>query len=143
MKHSTKGTFIYKKNKITNKNELRMKGGGHSDANIDFLRKKSIEPEINKEYNNGVRVGNISNHIREKNRTRNGQCWFPKSWDEKDLKKASQHIMNIKRNKKRENGFPIQGKYHKIKIGIYTNKGYITSIFPWYIQYGGCKYDKR
>ena len=39
-----------------------MKGGGHGQSNINFLEENGIEYNIVKEYDNGVRVGNVPKH---------------------------------------------------------------------------------
>ena len=39
-----------------------MKGGGHGQANIEFLEANGLEYNIVKVYDNGVRIGNIPDH---------------------------------------------------------------------------------
>ena len=39
-----------------------MKGGGHGQSNIEFLEKNNVDYNINKVYENGVRVGNVPGH---------------------------------------------------------------------------------
>ena len=59
LKHSSVGDFTYnpKTGQIS-----RMKGGGHGQSNINFLEENGIEYNIVKEYDNGVRVGNVPKH---------------------------------------------------------------------------------
>ena len=132
-KHSSKGDF--ERNRVTGK--LVMKGGGHGQENIDFLNKKGIYSNITVEYNNGVRLGNVSNHKRAKNRERDGQCWFPEEWTKSDIKKAGQYVMRLKKNKDRKDQMPHWGTVKGVKVGVYTQKGFINTIFPCYIQKGG------
>lgn len=47
----------------------KMKGGGHGQANIDFLNANGIEYNIVMEYPNGVRVGNVPSHKVKAKRT--------------------------------------------------------------------------
>ena len=138
LKHSNIGDFKYK-----NRKPRKMTGGGHGQDNIKYLASKNIEYSVLVEYNNGVRRGNISIHKTRKKRIGDAQAWFPKSWSEKDIKSAGQHIMKLKRNQKRENQKPYIGTYKGVKVGAYTVSGRISTIYPWYIQKGGTKYDLR
>ena len=51
--------------------------------------------------------------------------------------------MSLKKNKKREDGKAFFGTYKKVKVGVYTRKGFISTIFPWYTQKGAIKYVKK
>lgn len=132
-KHSSKGDF--RRNQITGK--LVMNGGGHGQENIDFLNKQRIDNNVTMVYNNGVRIGNVSNHRRSKNREKNGQCWFPEEWTSSDIKKAGQHVMGLKKNKERKEQTPHWGTVKGVKVGVYTKKGFIRTIFPCFAQQGG------
>lgn len=98
-----------------------MTGGGHGQDNINYLKSKNIAHNVTMEYNNGVRKGNVSIHKTGKKRTGNDQAWFPKSWTEKDIKAASEHVMSLKRNQRRTNQKPYTGSYKAVKVGTYTN----------------------
>lgn len=137
LKHSNRGTFSRRNGRY------KMLSGGHGQDNINYLNKKKIDNNVTKEYNNGVRLGNVSIHRREKYRTKSAQCWFPKNWKEKDIKKAGRYVMSLKKNKKRTDGIAHTGTYKGVKVGVYTNNGYIKTVYPWYIQKGGEKYDNR
>lgn len=50
----------------------RLINGGHGQANIDYLKRNNIEFNIVKEYDNGVRVGNIPSHKNKFKRTGTG-----------------------------------------------------------------------
>ena len=56
IKHSNVGDFTthHKTGDIS-----KMKGGGHGQSNIEFLEKNNVDYNINKVYENGVRVGVI------------------------------------------------------------------------------------
>ena len=54
--------------------------GGHGQDSLDYMDKTGIEYEINIEYNNGVRVGNIPTSKQTFTRDGNNHTWFPKSW---------------------------------------------------------------
>lgn len=134
-KHSSKGDFS--KNQKTGK--LVMNGGGHGQENIDFLNKKGVDNDVTVEYNNGVRLGNVANHRRLKNREYNGQCWFPEEWTQLDIKKAGQYVMNLKKNRQRKEQTPHWGIVKGVKVGVYTKNGFIHTIFPCFVQKGGRK----
>ena len=95
--HSNEGNFT-KPN--YNKNErLRLKSGGHGQKGMDLLDKHGIKYNIVKTYPNGVRIGNIPDHKQKAKQKGTGQAWFPKSWSEKDIKHAGEHVANLKRNR--------------------------------------------
>ncbi|MDU1315435.1 MAG: hypothetical protein E6940_15550, partial [Clostridium septicum] len=70
LKHSSVGDFTYnpKTGKVS-----KMKGGGHGQANIDFLDANGLEYEIVDTYPNGVRVGNVADHKVKAKRTGSNQ----------------------------------------------------------------------
>ena len=59
IEHSSIGDFT--RNPKTGEIQ-KMKGGGHGQANIDFLEQNGIEYNIEYIYSNGVRVGNVPEH---------------------------------------------------------------------------------
>ena len=59
--------------------------GGHSQKMIDAM---TLFCEINIEYNNGVRVGNIINSTNSRITKGNNHTWFPKDWDEERIIEA-------------------------------------------------------
>lgn len=63
-----------------------MKGGGHGQANIDFLEQSDMNYNIEQEYDNGVRIGNVPDHKVKAKRIGKNQSWFPKNWSEDDIK---------------------------------------------------------
>nr|MDH3082443.1 EndoU domain-containing protein [Bacillus subtilis] len=72
-----------------------MKGGGHGQSNIEFLEKNNIDYNINKVYENGVRLGNVPGHKVKAKRSGSNQSWFPESWKESDIAaKPVQRLLN-------------------------------------------------
>lgn len=138
LQHASKGTF-----RRINQNNLKMKSGGHGQENINYLNKKGIDKEINIEYNNGVRLGNVSIHEKPYNKTGNGQAWFPKDWSKHDIAKAGKKVRKLKKNSNPKNNTKYWGTVKKVSVGIYTKDGKITTIFPGYIQKGGIKNEKK
>nr|WGD63843.1 EndoU domain-containing protein [Bacillus subtilis] len=82
IKHSDIGDFT--KNPKTG-DISKMKGGGHGQSNIEFLEKNNIDYNINKVYENGVRLGNVPGHKVKAKRSGSNQSWFPESWKESDI----------------------------------------------------------
>ena len=54
----------------------RMKSGGHGQDAIDYMDRHGIKHNIVKTYPNGVRIGNVLNHMSRFKRENNGQTWF-------------------------------------------------------------------
>ena len=72
------------------------RSGGHGQDAIDFMDKNGIEYNIVKTYKNGVRVGNVPNHWKDNSKRKGiGQSWFPKSWGQKDVVKAAEHVLGL------------------------------------------------
>ena len=120
-----------------------MLSGGHGQDNINFLNKHNLVYDINLEYNNGVRIGNVLCHKEPRKRSKNKHAWFPRNWTKEVIHNAAKHVMGLKKNQKRRNHYAYTGTYKGIKVGTYTNKGFVSTIFPWYEQKGGKKYDIR
>lgn len=120
-----------------------MKGGGHSQANIEVLEKRGIAYKIEKTYENGVRIGGVENH-KEKQKIigTNGQSWFPEDWDENKICIAGTYIVNnteITIEKKIDSG-EVTGylhfsTYNGVTIGIFSDvNDNPRTIFPDNIQ---------
>ncbi|MDO5417192.1 MAG: EndoU domain-containing protein, partial [Lachnospiraceae bacterium] len=108
----------------------KMKGGGHGQANIDFLNKNGMEYNIVKEYANGVRIGNIPDHKTKIKRTGTNQSWFPKSWSESDISKAGEYVGNLSENVNAADGVVVFGEYKGVRVGVIRTNGKISTIFP-------------
>ena len=59
-----------------------------------------------------------------------GQAWFPKSWTQKDITKAAEHVSQLKCNKGVKDGIPVFGMYKGVKVGIIKTHGNIATVFP-------------
>ena len=127
LKHSSVGDFTYnpKTGQIS-----RMKGGGHGQSNINFLEENGIEYNIVKEYDNGVRVGNVPKHKTPSKRTGTGQAWFPKNWSDSKIKEAGNYVTNLPDNKNLPDGVIGYGEYDGVSVGIIKTDGKIGTIFP-------------
>lgn len=122
MIHSTIGEFS------TNG---RLLSGGHSQKNIDELRRRRQIFNIEKIYSNGVRIGNVPNQIKKSKRTGTSQSRFPKNWNDGIIKKTAQ---TISRGRKRKDGEIKNGHYNKVNVGVIRTNGIISTIFPMKVQ---------
>lgn len=129
LKHASHGDFEF-----ANRKPVKMKSGGHGQENIDYLERNKIAYNTVYQYNNGVRLGNVSIHKQARCKYKNKQCWFPKSWTVEDIKAAGQHVISLKKNKKIKAGKPKIGYYKGVKVGMYDAKGKMTTIYPWFDQ---------
>lgn len=127
LKHSSIGDFTYnpKTGQVS-----RMKGGGHGQSNINFLEENGIEYNIVKEYDNGVRVGNVPKHKTPSKRAGAGQAWFPKNWSDSKIKEAGNFIANLPENKNLPDGVIGYGEYDGVRVGIIKTDGKAGTIFP-------------
>ncbi|MDA1478345.1 EndoU domain-containing protein, partial [Bacillus changyiensis] len=127
IKHSDVGDFTInpKTGQIS-----KMKGGGHGQSNIEFLEKNNIDYNINKVYENGVRVGNIPGHKTKTKRTGSNQSWFPENWTESDIAAAGAKISKLPEFSEAENGVAIFGEYKGVRVGVIKTNGDIGTIFP-------------
>lgn len=125
--HSSEGKYT-KPSK--SKDILRLISGGHGQEGMNQLDRYGIKYNIVKTYSNGVRVGNIPNH-KDKLKTHGlGQTWFPKNWTNKDIKKAGEHIVKLKRNSNAKDGEKVIGVYKGVKVIVIKTNGRIGTIFP-------------
>lgn len=125
--HSNEGTFTKPMHK---KDRLRLKSGGHGQKGMDLLNKHGIKYNIVKTYPNGVRVGNIPDHKQKTKQKGTGQAWFPKSWTEKDIRHAGEHVAGLKGNRRVPNGKIIYGNYKGVRVGVMRTNGKIATVFP-------------
>lgn len=68
--HSNEGSFTRSQTRMNGKMvvNLRLHNGGHGQKGMDLLDKYGIEYHIVKTYTNGVRIGNIPNHVNKNKR---------------------------------------------------------------------------
>ena len=127
LKHSSVGDFTYnpKTGKVS-----KMKGGGHGQANIDFLDANGLEYEIVDTYPNGVRVGNVADHKVKAKRTGSNQSWFPESWTDSDIVNAGEYVGNLKENINAVDGVISYGEVNGVRVGVIRTDGEISTIFP-------------
>ncbi len=117
--------------------------GGHGQDNIIFLNNNGIKYEINVEYNNGVRVGNILDSTNYLFVRGNNHSWFPKNWSKEDIQKAIEYgLKNYNGNYDIREIYEYEYKDIKISIIFGKNKS-ISTAYPNKNQEGGIKYDNR
>ena len=124
--HSNEGTFVHD----TYNGVLRLKNGGHGEDGIKLLNKYNIEYNINKTYDNGVRVGNVPNHKDPKKRVGNNQSWFPNSWSDSDIKHAGNYVSSLRKNASAKDGEKIYGTYKGVKVIVVRRNGSPDTVFP-------------
>lgn len=125
--HSSEGTFTY--NNQTGKIS-KLKSGGHGQKGMDLLDKAGIKYNVVKTYPNGVRVGNIPEHKDRSKRSGTGQSWFPKSWTDKDIKRAGEQAAGLKSNRHVPDGKIVYGTYKGVRVGVIRTNGKIATVFP-------------
>ena len=127
LKHSSEGTFTYnnKTGKIS-----KLKSGGHGQAAMEIMNKNGVEYNVMKTFPNGVRVGNVPGHKDSQKRSGHGQSWFPKSWNEKDIRRAGEHVASLPSNRRVQDGRIIYGTYKGVRVGVIRTQGKIATVFP-------------
>ncbi|WP_270545936.1 EndoU domain-containing protein [Clostridium butyricum] len=127
LNHSSVGDFTYnpKTGKVS-----KMKGGGHGQANIDFLDANGLKYEVVDTYPNGVRVGNVADHKVKVKRTGSNQSWFPESWTESDIVSAGEYVGNLKGNINAVDGVISYGEVNGVRVGVIRTNGQISTVFP-------------
>lgn len=130
--HSNEGSFIRTQVRVDGKTkiQLRLNSGGHGQKGMDLLDKYGIKYNIVKTYPNGVRVGNIPGHKTKAKAEGTGQSWFPKSWSEKDIRRAGEHVAGLKSNRHIPDGKSVYGVYKNVRVGIIKTNGKIATVFP-------------
>ena len=125
--HSSEGKYT---KPVRKKDRLRLKSGGHGQIGMNQLDKYGIKYNITKTYPNGVRVGNIPTHSNRAKKEGSGQAWFPKSWTNKDIRRAGEHVAGLKGNRHIPDGKTVFGTYKGVRVGIMRTNGKIATIFP-------------
>lgn len=130
--HSSEGSFTRSQSRVNGKIKivLRLDNGGHSQKGMDLLDKYGIKYNIVKTYPNGVRIGNVPNYKQRIKKSGTGQSWFPKSWTEKDIRRAGEHVAGLKRNRHVPDGKTIYGVYKGVRVGVKRTHGKIATVFP-------------
>ena len=125
--HSLEGEYTTPSKKDIS---IRLKSGGHGQAAMDFMDKNSIKYNVVKTYKNGVRVGNVPNHKVKRKQIGINQSWFPKSWTQKDVVKAAEHVCGLKSNAHKSGAKILWGKYKGVWVGVYRTYGDVSIVFP-------------
>lgn len=130
--HSNEGAFTRSQTRVNGKMviKLRLNNGGHGQKGMDLLDKYGIKYNVVKTYPNGVRVGNVPNHMQRNKRSGVGQSWFPASWSNKDIRRAGEHVAGLKGNRKIPDGVRVYGKYKGVRVGIIRTNGQTATVFP-------------
>lgn len=130
--HSSEGAFTRSQVRVNGKMEivLRLSNGGHSQRGMNLLDRYHIQYNIVKTYPNGVRVGNIPNHKERNKRSGIGQSWFPKTWTEKDIRHAGEHVAGLRKNRRVPSGQTIYGVYKGVRVGVKRTNGKFATVFP-------------
>ncbi len=108
----------------------RPKSGGHGQDSIDYMEKNNIPYEITKEYNNGVRIGNLPTSTNKFFRTGDNHTWFPKTWTEQDIADAANYVLSTHK------GIRIPRTSHSaiykgvVVTIIFGARGSISTTFP-------------
>ncbi|KFI60724.1 EndoU domain-containing protein [Bifidobacterium cuniculi] len=124
--HAFDGNFTH--NPRTGKAQ-RLRSGGHGQSSLDLLQRYGIQHHISKTYPNGVRVGSIekTNYSRKRE---TGHAWFPSTWTTRDMVRAAEHVMQLKKNRYVPDGATMWGTWRGVRIGVKRRKGIVVSIFP-------------
>ena len=130
--HSSEGAFTRSQTRVNGEMviKLRLNNGGHSQKGMELLDKYGIKYNIVKTYPNGVRVGNVPSHKERSKKTGIGQSWFPKSWSDKDIRRAGEHVAGLKGNRRIPDGKTIYGVYKGVRVGVKRTNGKIATVFP-------------
>ena len=125
--HSDEGKYTKPSRKS---DKLRLVSGGHGQTGMEQLDKYGIKYNVVKTYLNGVRVGNIPDHKNPAKQKSMGQAWFPKSWTDKDIRRAGEHVAGLKGNRRIPDGKTIYGVYKGVRVGVKRTHGKIATVFP-------------
>lgn len=130
--HSNEGAFVRSQVKKNGKVaiKLRLSNGGHGQKGMDLLTRYHIPFTVTKTYSNGVRIGNVPEHMNKRKRTGNRQSWFPENWSERDIRRAGEHVAGLKSNRRVPNGKIIYGTYKGVRVGVIRTNGQIATVFP-------------
>lgn len=115
----------------------KMLGGGHGEANIVKLNQLKRSYKIEYVYENGVRIGSIS-QIADKfkkttsNKIITGQSWFPVNWDTRKIYQAGKFVINNKFKEFIEikDGLPVFDTFEGVRVGVMKTDGKPATIFP-------------
>lgn len=98
------------------------------------MEENGILYNIEKTYDNGVRIGNIPDHKNPLKRIGTGQSWFPETWDTTKINNAGEYVVGLHKGEAITNGVPIYGIYDGVEVGVIYTNGKPATIFPNAIQ---------
>lgn len=131
VKHSNIGDFPSPGNPKKNPFPSSMSGGGHGQANIEYLEEIGMKYNIERTFENGVRVGNVPQHKHKIKKKGLGQSWFPEKWTETDIKAAGEYVVNNTKDfDKVADGVPVYGTYKNVRVGVIKTNGQPATVFP-------------
>jgi len=137
IKHADIGDFALPGNPKKSTLPGKMRGGGHGQANIDYLEQIGRKYKIEHTYKNGVRIGAVEGHNSNFKRLLDGiiitgQSWFPKSWDAKKIKQAGCYVIdkNYQEFKKLQDGIPLFDHFEDVRVGVMKTNGKPATILP-------------
>lgn len=137
IKHADIGDFALPGNPKKSTLPGKMKGGGHGQANIDYLEQIGRRYKIEHTYKNGVRIGAVEGHNSNFKRLIDGiiitgQSWFPKYWDAKKVKQAGWYVIdkNYQEFKKLQDGIPLFDNFEGVRVGVMKTNGKPATILP-------------
>ncbi|MGN1432878.1 MAG: EndoU domain-containing protein [Ruminococcus sp.] len=87
----------------------RMTAGGHTASAMAECDRLGIPYEVNGEFSNGVRIGNVPSSATKIKRNANAQAWFPDNWTEDEIYLAGTYVAN-------SNDVPLVDGYHKTAV---------------------------
>lgn len=123
-------------------NNKRYISGGHGQTAIDYIDKNNIAYEVNIEYNNGVRVGNIIDSKNKKFKTSNNHTWFPKDWSIGDIREAGENVSGYFKSRGNiKDGQHYSLMYKGVEVTVIYQEGEVSTIYPSKNQLGGRKND--
>ena len=121
LEHSNKGEYT---------EHNRPKSGGHGQDSIDYMERNDIPYEITKEYNNGVRVGNLPTSTNKFFQTGDNHTWFPKTWTSEDIADAANYVLSTHKGA-RIPRTSYSAVYKGVRVTItFGEGGTISTTFP-------------
>jgi hypothetical protein len=131
--HSTKGFFkIFK----GGGGKPHLSSGGHTSKNLRSISAHHDKYTIQKTFDNGVRLGKVFPAKKEHDRRDFGHAWFPKNWEDRDVKKAGLSILLHPKFwfKKKGRNIKFVGRVDGVNVGVKADDGIAKTIYPTYNQ---------
>lgn len=81
-----------------------------------------------------MRIGYVPNHknaLKNGEKTKTGQSWFPVSWTKIDIKNAGEYVINSTPNFDTiPDGTAIYAIYKGVRVGVIKTGGKPSTVFP-------------